>query len=667
MARPLRYSLLAATALSLPLVGYLENTASAQESNQKHVLNLNDVDVGALIDDVAMLTGYTFIKHSDVRGNVSVSSQTPLSSSDVFRVFLSTLRVNGFSAVPDGRGVYRIVPSDDAAGEATLGSSRMGFVTEVFEMKHFNAVETAKLIKPLLRDPADVVASPTSNVLIVTEHNSDMRRIRDLVSRVDVDRSSTETVALKVIRASEMADILKSLNLGNAEGDRSRLPFSAIAVNGSNTIVLKGDQYAIERAMQVIEEVDTLEGTASSTRVFRLKHSRATDLEPILQQVALAGGAGTENAAAAISVHEPSNALVVSAAPEALAAMDAVLADLDVRPLQVHIEALLAQVDDDTVRELGVQFALAGTEGNIPVVTSGFNRSTTDILGLTGALAGGSLLDPDDPSPSLFEQAALGSLLGQGLNIGGFGQSGDTLFGAVVSAIDEDEDSVILSTPSVFTLNNQPANLKVGQEIPITSGEVLGDANLNPFRTVERREVGVLLNVTPRVGAEDTIMLEINQEVSSIASTVGTVTPDFILNTNEITTNIEVQDGELRVLGGLLQTTETLNNSRTPILGDIPGLGILFKSEGRSVENSSLMLFIRATIVRTDEDAQAITDRSYQIIRNQDFNANEDEDIVLDDFVDQMLNGQNLPVTQFDDASIAASEAAAAAVSIDQE
>lgn len=642
-----KFRLLAATAASLTLATGLGGSAFAQDSNQKHVLNLNDVEVGALIDDVAMLTGYTFIKHGDVRGNVSVSSQTPLTSQDVFRVFLSTLRVNGFTAVPDGRGVYRIVPSDMAAGEARLTADRYGYITEVFAMEHFNAVETAKLLKPLLRDPSDVVASPTTNILIVTEHSSEMQRVRDLVARVDKDRSTTETIALQVVRAADMAEILNGLNLGNADGDRSRLPFSAIPVRSSNTLVIKGDSYSVQRAMEVITEVDTLDGTAASTRVFRLKHSRASDLEATLQQVALS--VGGDNGGAAISVHEPSNSLVVSASPEALAAMEGVLSELDIRPKQVHIEALLAQVDDDTVRELGVQFALVGTEGNVPVVTSGFSRSTTDILGLTGALASGSLLDPDDPSPSIFEQAALASLLGQGLNIGGFGQSGDNLFGAVVTAIDEDEDSVILSTPSVFTLNNQSASLSVGQEIPITAGEVLGDANANPFRTVERRDVGVLLTVTPRVGEEGMILLEISQEVSSVASTVGSVTPDFILNTSSITTNVQVQSGELRVLGGLIQATETLENSRVPILGDVPGIGLLFRSEGRAMANSSLMLFIRATVVESDEQARAITQRTYQTIRNEDFLANEDEDILIDDFVARYFEGQGLEIESADE------------------
>lgn len=646
MVRNLRYSLLAATALSLGLSGYVGGFANAQDTERKHVLNLNDVEVGALIDDVAMLTGYTFIKHGDVRGTVSVSSQTPLSSADVFRVFLSTLRVNGFSAIPDGRGVYRIVPSDLAAGEARLGVDRFGYITEVFAMQHFNAVETAKLIKPLLRDPADVVASPTSNILIVTEHGSDMQRIRELVEEVDRDRSTTETVSLQVIRAADMAEILRGLNFGNADGDRSRLPFSALPVAGSNSIILKGDNYSVARAMSIIGEVDTLDGKAASTRVFKLKHSRAVDLEAVVQQVAIS--VGGETGGASISIYEPSNSLIVSAGPEALAAIGSVLSELDVRPVQVHIEALLAQVTDGTVRDLGVQFALAGTEGNAPLVSSTFSGSATDLLGLTGALANGFSLDPDDPTPSAFEQAALGSLLGPGINIGGFGQSGDTLFGAVINAIDADEDSVILSTPSIFTLNNRAANLSIGQEIPITSGEVLGDANVNPFRTVERRDIGVILTVTPSVGDEGTIQLEISQEVSSIDNSSGVVTDDFILSTSSLNTNIEVIDGEMRALGGLIQTSESMSNSRIPVLGDIPGVGLLFRSESSALQTTSLMLFIRATIIDTDEKARDASNRTYQIIRNEDLIANDDNELLLDGFVERYLNGEGLTVDEFD-------------------
>ena len=217
------------------------------------------------------------------------------------------------------------------------------------------------------------------------------------------------------------------------------------------------------------------------------------------------------------------------------------------------------------------------------------------------------------------------------------GQSGDTLFGAVITAVEQDTNSRVLSKPFNMTLDNGTSSLLVGQNVPLTSGEVLGSANTNPFRTVQREEVGVKLEVTPRISSDNTIRLDIFQEVSSVFGAVGNTSPDLILSTRNISTSVLADDGEIIVLGGLIEQTESTQNSKVPILGDIPVAGNLFKSEGKGGTRTNLMVFIKPTIVRNREDASRVTARSYNYIRAQEIMRGEDVDVSIDEFLGEVL------------------------------
>lgn len=620
------------------------NPARAQiASEAQHVINLADVELSALIDDVAMLTGYTFIVHPNVSGRVTVSSQTELSTNDVFQVFLSTLRVQGYTAIPDGRGVYRIVPEELAANDAALQrSNNSSFMTEVFRLSHFSAVEAAKMVKPLLGPQGRVVANPQSDLLIVVEYGSNIGRVRSLIDTIDQDRSVTQTIALQTIPVAEMQDILNKVQFGESADNRSRQNFSAISSPSSNSIILKGELVQVERAVELVKQLDTASALRRDTRVITLSHADATLVEPVLRQLAESGPADPlpGNTPPTLAVHVPSNSIIVSADPEMLLAMETVIDRLDARSRQVLVEAIIVEVTDDTLRELGLQFLVSGTDGDVPFVSSTFSSAAPNLLALTGALSGGDLTGGGDPSSGadVFEQAAIASLLGlQGGTFGFGGQSGETLFGVVLNALEQDGESNVLSTPSIMTLNNNAATISVGQEIPITAGEVLGDANVNPFRTVERREIGVILAVTPRVGEDNTVRLDITQEVSSIAGTVGEITPDFILNQRNLQTSVVVDDGELIVLGGLIETNEQEAVDAVPLLGDIPGLGRLFRSEAVERDTTNLMVFIRPTIIRDNEDAQAVTNRTYDYIRDQQIAASRGGPALLDQYVTDYL------------------------------
>lgn len=617
----------------------------SDDEDPRHIISLSDVDIQILIDDVSIITGYTFNVHPGVRGNVTVTSQVPMSTRDVFQVFLSTLRVNGYAAVPFGRNFYNIVPEEVAVleGNAQSGNSNR-FETAVIRLDHFSAVEAAKMIKPLLGPQGQVTASPASNAIIVVEYGSNLSRVRALIGEIDEDRSVTKTIALQTVAAAEMQAILSELQGGVDGGGRSS--FTAIAAEASNSIILRGDADYVSRSEALVKQLDVRSGLRRETRVLRLSHTDAASILPILQEIA-AGAAAEEGAAAgssantSIALHAPSNALIISAVPETLSALSRVVAELDTRLKQVLVEAIIVDVSDTAVRELGLQFLVAGENGNIPFASS-TSSSAPNLLALTGALASGNVTDSfGESGTDLVEQAAVSTLLGlTGGTVGFGGQRGGTLFSVILNALETDVETNVLSTPSVMALNNQTALVSVGQEIPISSGQVLGDANLNPFQTTERREIGVILNVTPRIGEDNTIRLDIEQEVSSIGAAIGTVTTDFILNQSQLQTSVIADNGGLIVLGGLIQASDVVDLQQVPLLGDIPGLGRLFRNEQTSRETSNLMIFIRPTIIEDAAGARQATARSYNYIRAQQIIANEGGPSSLDQFVGEVFNGE---------------------------
>lgn len=588
----------------------------------RHVLSLNDVEITALIDDVSIITGYTFILHPDVRRTkVTVMSQAPMTTDEVFQVFLSTLRVHGFAAVPAGKGVYRLVPEQAAIGEAgTRQTGPNAFITEVIKLDYFNAIEAAQMVKPLVDAQGQVVANAKSNTVVLVDYASNMPRLRDLINGLDdSDRTQVETLELKNVPAREVETILSDLMDQREDGPATNFEISASTT--SNAIVVRGDDLSVERALRVARELDASDPVQDTIRVLPLLNSNAEDIVPILERLgqAMADQSTPGEATlpgATIAHHAPTNSLVLSAAPATLLQMERVVEQLDQRRAQVLVEAIIVEISDDTARELGVQFLLSGTgESSVPFLSTNFSRSAPNLLSLGGALADPNVFGGTNP----FTTTAINSLLGlEGVALGGGGRSGDTLFGAILTAVEQDTNSRVLSKPFNMTLDNGTSKLIVGQEIPITTGEVLSTDNTNPFRTVERENVGVKLEVTPRISADDTVRLDIFQEVSSVAALIGTTSTDPIVNTREFTTQLLADSGEIVVLGGLIEQTDTVVNSKVPVLGDVPVFGNLFRSEGNDVGRTNLMVFIKPTIVRTREDARAVTSRNYRYIRAEE-------------------------------------------------
>lgn len=615
----------------------------------RHVLNLSDVEISALIEDVSIVTGYTFIVHPDVKGRVTVTSQTPLSTDDVFQVFLATLRVHGFAAIPAGKGIYRIMPEAAAVGEARLTRSGPNeFVTEIIKLDYFNAVEAAQMVKPLVDAQGQIVANARSNTLVVVDYASNMPRLREVVGELDRDRSVVETVALRNVPASEMQEILTGLQ-GRQGEDNYRVNFAAVAAETSNAVIIRGDEEAVTRAVAVARELDQSDPVRDNIRVLRLSNASAEDLVPILQQVGQsvsaqrAPGEGGGDMAPTIAVHPATNSLVLSADYETLLAMEKVVEALDVRRPQVLLEGIIVEMSDDAARDLGLQFILAGAnDSDIPFISTSYSNSAPNLLALTGALLGDGLFGGDDKVPAqTFRDAAVSSLLqANGATLGFGGSNDDALFGVILNAVQRDTESNVLSVPFLMTLDNAEASIIDGKKIPVTTGEVLGDANTNPFRTVEREEIGVKLFVTPQIGDGETVRLDIKQEVSNIVGAVNSASPDLVTTLREVNTQVLADNGEIIVLGGLIAQQESRVDEKVPFLGDIPGLGRLFRSEGKGTSKRHLMVFIRPTIVRDADDARESTAQKYRYLRAEQIVREQSDEASVDRFLRDVLGAR---------------------------
>ncbi|WP_374764929.1 type II secretion system secretin GspD [Yunchengibacter salinarum] len=628
MTRPSTWLIVSLALLALigaglsPLSAPGAHAQDSRATDNSERLNFRDADIRAFIDDVAMVTQRTFIIDPRVTGKVTVISESPIPAENLFDLFLSTLRVYGFTAVATANGAYKIVPEEAAMQDRTaLTSGDDRLVTEVFRLSHINPVTALNAVKPIVNRQARTFAERTGNFLMVVDYAGNMGRIRDLLTRLDQDRRKTRLITLENVGAEDMAETLADMR-GPAQGDSPDPGLTVVPVTSSNTILLKGDEALLAEIVPLVRELDSRGAAKGDIRVHTLRHADAGDMVTMLEAVSRSlsdtTGEGGGQRRASISAHPETNSVVISANPATQKTLESVIRQLDIPRAQVLVEAIIVEVSDNAARELGLQYVLAGGDGsNIPFTVTNFSNTAPNILAATGAIALDDELDAD--AGNALRQGAIDSFLGlNGFSAGFAGEtSGGTLFGVILNALDSDVASNILSTPSVMTLDNQEASIIVGQEIPITTGEALGTNNSNPFRTVDRQDVGIQLEVLPQINEGDGIRLFIRQEVSSISGTAGASNSEIITNKREIETTVNVENGEILVLGGLIEQDERITVDKVPLLGDIPGLGRLFRSEGRSSQKTNLMVFIRPTIVRSRADMRAVTGRKYDLMRRE--------------------------------------------------
>ena len=626
------------------------------QSSPRQTLNVQGADIRAFIQDIARTTGHTFIVDPRVTGTVTVTSDRALSRSELFEVFLSTLRANGLVVSPTASGAYRVSPAEGAAqGPSTVGSER--FATEVFQIANIDAASAAEVVRPLVGAQGQVLANPRGNTLVVADFADNLRRIRSLISQIDVDRSAYEVITLRNSSAREIARVVNEVLAPPGGGSPGMV--SVVPVESSNSIVLRGDPAAVARIRPLVDDLDRRAESADDVRVVFLEHADAEQLLPVLQQMTgqisrpldgvqsasaegdpSAASAATPGARANIARFPGANALVIAAAPETQRMLSEVIRQLDTRRQQVLVEAIVVEVSDDAARALGVQWALAGRDGN-PLLATNYSNASPNILPILGAIAGERELEDDDPLLEDLRGAALNSLLGANgvLGMGGGTIGSDGLFGAIINAVRSDEGSNLLSTPSLMTLDNEEATILVGQEVPVVVGEVLGSNNTNPFRTTQRQDIGVKLEVRPQINAGGAITLFLRQEVSSINGVLTAGASDLVLNKREIQTTVLVDDGQIAVLGGLLDQNERLSVESVPGLGDIPVIGNLFRSTARQRGQTNLMIFIRPTIIRSPGDAARVGAERWDYMRGRQIDRDPTVEPSLDMLIRDYMGG----------------------------
>jgi general secretion pathway protein D len=697
--------LASAPVLALSLALTIAGPLAAQTT-----MNVRDADIRAFIADAARVTGRTFIIDARVQGKVTVVTDRPLSASEYFEIFLSTLRANGLIAVPTSNGAFRIQPTDNAASQpsriGSRGAARNSYVTEIMRLRSIDAASALDTVRPLVSAQGSVTANRGGNSIVIVDFADNIRRVREVLRQIDTDNASTRVIALKNAGAREIATALQALvgtgPGGAGQGATAGQSVSVIAVTSSNSVALRGDPSSVARLAAVAEDLDRRAKNGTEIKVIFLENADAEQLLPVLQQLvgqtptqpaptqALSksnfGGTGndTQTNTMAQAVPQPAatssssatpaqaaitadggrtasvvtrfagaNAIVIAAPAEVQRQLAEVVRQLDTRREQVLVEAIVAEVSDATASKLGVQFLLAGLPGSgVPTFATSYSNSAPNLLTIAGAIGARQLATTtttvngtttvtttDNSTSDALAQSAISSILGASGGFGGgaFKIGKDAIFGTIINAVKSDTTSNLLQAPSLTTLDNQAARILVGQEVPVTTGQALSSNFDNAFRTTQRENVGIQLEVKPQINSSGTIKLFLHQQVSSIAGPVSSDNSDLILNKREVETTLTVDDGQIAVIGGLLSDDERRTIEKIPLLGDLPGVGALFRSKAKQRTKTNLMIFIRPTILRTAEDARKVTELRYGYLRLQQAGQRPDEEPSIDELVRDYL------------------------------
>ena len=604
-------------------------------------LNLKNADIHSLIETVSIATGKNFIIDPRVQGKVTVISSGTVSSEELYQVFLSVLDVHGFIAAPSGTSI-KIVPKINARVSGTVtevsNSTAAGdaIVTQIMALKHVPAVQVVPVIRPLLPQEAHLAAYLPSNMLILSDTARNAKRVWDMVRRIDQPlEQNLEIVQLKHATATEVVAIINSLGLNpnTLTGEGTAKNPIVIADQRTNTIIINAASDLLPRLRALIAHLDApVAQMTGNTKVVYLHYSQAELLAPIIREMA-AAHTSTDEADKAdntpqvlISVQaEPDiNALVITAPDAALQSMLAVIKQLDVRRAQVLVEAIIAEISSSKAAELGVQWALG----------------TNNIVGATSFGASGS---------NLIQLKANPLSLGSGLSLGVGQFAADQLgIGALLRALSSDASTNIISTPSLLTMDNQQAEIVVGQNVPFITGQYAstgsGETPSSPFQTIKRQDIGVRLQIKPQINQGDAISLEILQEISSLAPST-TSAADIITNKRSIQTTVIANDGDLIILGGLIDDNLQESSEKVPLLGDLPILGAAFRYKKSAMVKRNLMVFIRPTIVRDAAVLEAASHGKYTLLRTQQLLQSNDEVMLMPGVKRPVLEELNKPIS----------------------
>lgn len=579
--------------------------------------NYRDADIRQIIEAVGEVTGRNFIVDPRVTARVTMLSSTPMSPDAFYEAFLSILQVNGYVAMTTNN-VVKIVPDAMARQYSgmlsTDGTAADDIVTQVVQVQNVGAAQLVPILRPLIPQYGHLAAHPGSNMLIVSDRASNVDRMLRIIRRIDQSNDDEiEIVRLEHASAAEIVRVLTAL-IQTPRTDGAPVTISLISDARTNSVLVGGDKTERLRMRALIAHLDTPLEDGGDTQVRYLQYADADELSSKLQQhfAQQAGTAGTpsSNSTQNVSVwaDTQTNALIVNAPPKMMRSLMSIVDKLDIKRAQVLVEAIIVEVIADKTSELGVTWGMNDGNSNNPVALTNFPASGPGVVQLGGALGTG---ENGVTNPT--------SLIGEGGTVGvGRLSNNGTSFAAILNALQGDADTNIISTPTLVTTDNEEATLNVGQEVPFVTGSFSNTGGtvgaVNPFQTIQREQVGVKLSITPQINeGGDSLLLKISQEISNIASSAAGAV-DLITNERIIETTVIVDDGEILVLGGLLEDTLRESEQRVPILGSIPILGALFRTQKSDIVKTNLMVFIRPKILRTTAQTRFETNTKYNQI-----------------------------------------------------
>ncbi|MCH1579595.1 type II secretion system secretin GspD [Luminiphilus sp.] len=611
---------------------------------QEYTVNLKDTDIQEFIKFVADVTGTTMVVDPNVKGKVRVISSQPVTQAELYDLFLSILDVQGYTAVRSGQ-IIRIVPSKDARSSPVplMGDQDIAandeYVTQVIRLENISAAKLIPVLRPLVPQQAHMAAYAPSNAIILSDIRSNIGRIVDIIERMD--RSAVQTTEIIRLRYGVAEDVVSMLNAleKSRQGEGAEADKEAILVadKRTNSVVVTADEVTVERIRKLVTYLDTPLEQSGNVRVVYLEYADSVEVAEVLTRVMQniarleEGGANKRsgNNESTIEADAGTNSLIITADTDEMAALESVIARLDIRRAQVLIEAIIVEMEMTEGQELGLQWLFSNDGG-----LYGSNISTSSAQQARNRALADAIL-PDDGSETISTRSVAGALSQiPGTTLGWGVVDQDLTMSVILNALETQGNANILSTPSLLTLDNEEAFITVGQQVPFVTGSYTstGVANgaQNPFQTIERQSVGVTLTVTPQVNEGDSVVLDIVQEVSSISAQI-LVASDVITNERKIETKVLANDSDIVVLGGLVKDEVQDSTQGIPILSDIPLLGRLFRNDVVTVTKSNLLVFIRPTIIRDDEDLIGATAEKYRFIREQQIERRERGLMFLDD------------------------------------
>jgi len=633
-----RTALIARRPMAWLLACCLFSVAMAR-ADDKVSLDFVSTDIAAVAKAVGYITERNFILDPRVKGTINIVSSKPVAKAQVYDVFLSALRTQGYTVVA-GRGAYKIVPETDAKQNYTVTAGKRlktggeALVTQVYPLQFADAAQMLPVLRPLI-SPINVVSAMTvGNLLVLTDYADNLKRIDRLIEAMDQPAGrDSEAIRLKYAVAGDVAALLQKL-LGEAKDEPASQKVYIAADSRSNTVLVRSDNPSrMQRIRQMVAELDSPDSQTAAPRVIFLRNANAARLQTLRGAASTdstAGGASAANSAPAAGSASASTTTAQTAAASAASGQIQILADtstnavilvgpavlqaqyaqaiekLDSRPAEVFIEALIVEMSADKAQELGIQWQfLSGLGKNSSSVVGGTNYGTT-----------GNILSASKDLTAIGNGLNLGVMDGtvsvpiNGVNVPILN------LGVLAHALESQTGTNILSAPNLLTLDNEEAQIVVGQNVPFVTGQYTvssTSSSTSPFQTIERQDVGLKLKVKPQISEDGSIRLKLYQEVSSVQSTTNANGP--ITNKRSIDTSVMVDDKHIVVLGGLMQDSFENGVNKVPLLGDIPILGQLFKSKTRSQVKTNLFVFIRPVVVRDKQGLDALSEPRYQYAR----------------------------------------------------